>query len=372
MLKNTVTQALALAIALACTFMFMFRVYPIHPILTLLFIAVGLVIVGITFPRAIKWVFKFLSLCIVRNSLIVILVIALTIWSSGIAGAILVAKNAPENEFGSWGEWLNIPLTITSILASSFLGYVVYRVTIRQTDVAVRQVISEFLRETSQKISPDGRTYDATYFTSRLVTSQFATILHSNEMMTPEILAMIFRSLSGMYALTNVQFSASAGQQNTDPIDGLPIPLYWKNPYENRIGTKVLKIINLLSLRDVLKGKSLKNQSLKEVDLSWGVYQEMDFSGCNMMGTVLFGSSFFNCDFSGADLTGARIVLTVDELGDAEADIRRHQTPFDRSLLPPRFVNSLFNGATVSQDLFDILADQRDQNSQSFSDMIVL
>lgn len=280
------------------------------------------------------------------------LAVLLLVWFSGIADAIEAAKNAPENEFGSWGEWLNLLAQLPIALVSLIIAFIAYRVTVRATEVTVTQVISEFIRSTRASISPDGgRTFDATQYTSNLVTTELEPLLASKQMMTPDVLARLLRSLSRMYALSNVQFTPVSGQQNTEHITGLPIPMVWINPYVYTEGTRVLKVVDILSLSDALRGKSLKRQKMREVDLSWGHYEDMDFTDADLRGAVFYGAVFVNCKFTGADLRGALPCLTEGEKEDAFYDSRRYKTPIDIEGNVCRFTNCGFDGAKIDDNM---------------------
>jgi uncharacterized protein YjbI with pentapeptide repeats len=123
--------------------------------------------------------------------------------------------------------------------------------------------------------------------------------------------------------------------------------MVWINPYENLVGTNVLKVVDILSLSDMLKGKSLKGQNLRSVDFSWGHYEDMDFTGADLRKSVLYGAVFVNCRFNRANLLEAMPCLTDREKAAAEYDTFENNTPIDIEGNVAKFTGCSFDDAIM-------------------------
>ncbi len=279
---------------------------------------------------------------------------------SGMTAAVASARDNPENEFGSWGEWLNILMGLPLTVVNTVIAWQLFRVT---RVLTLNTVLTELYDSIFSKICPDGRVPDFTPYTSRIATEQVRVVFNrSLNAIKPHELAQLLYSLSQVFALQVIDFNGTAGQHAVTKA-GLPVCVPYMDPRVGPVNRvpEAVRFIQLDSLAPLLKGSSLKGGLLEGVDLSWADFEELDFSEGNLRGANFIRSTFLGCRFRHADLRGLRVALSDLELRDAmTAGLQGNP-----SLWFARFTTCDFTGAIVDQVVLDQLQDMCDEVSRA-------
>lgn len=301
------------------------------------------------------------QLAIVASSAFVV-VIAL----SGVTAAIAAAHDAPENEFGSWGEWLNIAMGLPLTVVNTVIAWHLFRVT---RVLTLNTVLTDLYDSIFSRICPDGRVPDFSPYTSRIATEQIRVmLLRSLGAIKAEELAQMFRTLSEVYALQVIDFNASSGQHATDKR-GLPLCRPYIDPREEMLNKppEVVRFIRLHTLTPLLTGRRVKGD-LKGVDFSWAPYQSVDFSGSDLRYANFIASDLEDCNFRDTDLRSARFELSIDELSSA---IREGLGEGPQQWFA-RLRNGDFTGARMDLGLFRFLQKHGSGNCKILDAIICL
>lgn len=315
-----------------------------YPLLTVLLFVAEIQVMRLVFPNLFNAVWQLLAKRRVQLLILAISTSFLILWSTGILGAIAEARDAPENEFGSWGEWLNLFVGTFVATVNTIIAWQLYRVT---RVLTVNTVVGEFLNKAMELAAPDGKVIDFTPMTCLLVTEKLAVVLNSPEGITSGDLAMIFKRLDGIYGLSILKYKAAAQQIDVDEA-GLPIQVPYIDPRfeENHQETpKVVRLVRLDILAYLFEGRSMKGQYLKGVDLSWTQWCKFNFSETDLRNASFCFTTIKECNFAKANLIGTKFYLSSWEGTESRAKIEQ----------------SNFAGCTMELQTFNFLLEQGDE-----------
>jgi len=315
-----------------------------YPLLTVLLVVVEAQVLRLVFPNIFNAIWQLLAKRRVQLLVLAISTSILILWSTGILGAIAEARDAPENEFGSWGEWLNLFVGTFVATINTIIAWQLYRVT---RVLTVNTVVGEFLSKAMELAAPDGKVIDFTPMTCLLVTEKLAVVLNSPEGITSGDLAMIFKRLDGIYGLSILKYKAAAQQIDVDDA-GLPIQVPHMDPrfeQNHRETPKVVRLVRLDLLAYLLEGRSVKGQYLQNVDFSWTKWCKFNFSEADLRNTSFCYTLLKECNFAKANLVGAKFCLSSSEDTESRAKIEQCN----------------FAGCTMDLPTFNFLFQQGDE-----------
>jgi len=315
-----------------------------YPLLTVLLVVVEAQVLRLVFPNIFNAIWQLLAKRRVQLLVLAISTSILILWSTGILGAIAEARDAPENEFGSWGEWLNLFVGTFVATINTIIAWQLYRVT---RVLTVNTVVGEFLSKAMELAAPDGKVIDFTPMTCLLVTEKLAVVLNSPEGITSGDLAMIFKRLDGIYGLSILKYKAAAQQIDVDEA-GLPIQVPHIDPrfeQNHKETPKVVRLVRLDLLAYLLEGRSVKGQYLQNVDFSWTQWCKFNFSEADLRNTSFCYTLLKECNFAKANLVGAKFCLSSSEDTESRAKIEQCN----------------FAGCTMDLPTFNFLFQQGDE-----------
>ncbi|ELR97868.1 pentapeptide repeat-containing protein [Gloeocapsa sp. PCC 73106] len=266
-------------------------------------------IIRSVWPGLLPFIWRNLAQTKIQLIILAVSITLLLFWSTGIFQEIVEARDAPENEFGSWGEWLNLLVGTIVAVVNTIIAWQLYRVT---RVLTVNTVVGEFLNKAMELAAPDGKVIDFTPMTCLLVTQKLAVVLNSPEGINSEDLAMIFKRLDGIYGLSVIKYKAAAQQIDVDEA-GLPVRVPHLDPRFEEYPTETPRVVRLVRLDLIaylLAGRSMARQSLSGVDLSWTEWTRFNFSGTDLRGALFHFTVLKGCNFTEANLLGTKFWLS--------------------------------------------------------------
>jgi|GEM_PF-3754899 len=267
---------------------------------------------------------------------------------SGVTAAVAAAHEAPENEFGSWGEWLNIAMGLPLTVINTVIAWQLFRVT---RVLTLNTVLTDLYDSIFARICPDGRVPDFSPYTSRIATEQIRVmLLRSLGAIKPEELAQLFHTLTEVFALQVIDFNGAAGQHAVDRR-GLPQCRPYIDPREEAFNKppEVVRFIRLHTLTPLLTGRKVTGD-LKGCDFSWASF-EVDFSDSDLRDVNFISSVLTRCAFCNSDLRDLRVRLSERELMEA----RSHGCADVEKQWFARFIDCDFTGARMTPELYGFL-----------------
>jgi hypothetical protein len=267
---------------------------------------------------------------------------------SGTTDALAAAREAPENEFGSWGEWFVVVTNLPVLVYQTIIGVRVYRVT---RVLSLNTVTTELFDSVLGRLFPEDRLV-ANPVIADALTSQVSFVLtRSREAIRPDELGQLFVALTKCHALKVLAFTAIPGQFELDQ-SGRPKGLPFLDPREDHSerAPVALRPIKLHELTHLISGCKV-NGMLREVDFSWAPWKQVNFSKADLREANCIGSHFEECSFREADLRGLRVCLSERELAGA----RYYGLNLEEQAWYTQFVNCDFAKARITPELYSFL-----------------
>lgn len=279
---------------------------------------------------------------IASSALVAVLVL------SGTTDALAAAREAPENEFGSWGEWFVVVTNLPVLVYQTIIGVRVYRVT---RVLSLNTVTTELFDSVLGRLFPEDRLV-ANPVIADALTSQVSFVLtRSREAIRPDELGQLFVALTKCHALKVLAFTAIPGQFELDQ-SGRPKGLPFVDPRENHSERApiALRPIKLHELTHLISGCKV-NGMLQEVDFSWASWEQVNFSKADLRAANFIGTTFRQCGFREADLRELRVYLSDRELAGA----RYYGSTVHEEFWYTQFHNCDFTRARMTPDLYSFI-----------------